>query len=371
MKTTDFQQKETKGTKTPHPGPLPAGEGVELRPLANRDAAAGKYALPTDGWYHVSPRGEFPHGDSKLTQVVDDAALAAMVNRFQQDAAKPNFPGIRVDYDHFSYDTEKSSEAAGWIHGLQNRADGLYAQIQWTAGGKTKVEDGTFRLVSPTWLPTEVEKLGNRRIRPLRLDSVALTNNPNLKGMTPLSNRAEAEALADNQQQQRKGKTMKTVCTALGLSADASEEATLAEVTKLRNRADTAEAELAPIKNKVKDLEAAQVEADLVKYANRIKPEKKEAFKQMLLTNRAMAVELLESMAETKPATTTTTTSTTGRRPLHNRAEATVPETKSDETGDVEKATAITNRARELRDTNPKRDFESCWNQAMNEQAAK
>ena len=80
-----------------------------LTPLFNR---AGE--LPADAWFQVVPRGEWPHtGESgkQRLQVIDDAALDAMVNSFK--------PKVLVDQEHFSYDSEKSSEAFGrslWPH---------------------------------------------------------------------------------------------------------------------------------------------------------------------------------------------------------------------------------------------------------------
>ena len=44
-----------------------------------------------------------------------------MVNSFRQDAEAANFAGILVDFDHFSLDGERRSEAAGWITALECR----------------------------------------------------------------------------------------------------------------------------------------------------------------------------------------------------------------------------------------------------------
>jgi phage I-like protein len=315
--------------------------------IANRDAS-GQFKLPEDGWYHLAPKGEYAHPESGLIQVIDDPALAAMANRFGLDSKVPHFPGLLVDFDHFSYDPEKSSEAAGWIMALENRADlpgekgqtgGLWAQIRWSDEGQAALERGRYRLISPVWLPKDVAKLDNARIRPLRLDSAGLTNNPNLKGMVPLSNRqtgmsaspdfATAGAAADSQIITQ-NKNMKTIATKLGLSAEASEETILAEVTKLQNRAEAAEAALAPLTNRAieaankvlalenqnAELLAAQIETDLDKYSNRFKPDARAAWKKNLLANRVGTIELLESLP--LPAAE-------AEAPMHNRAAAKTP----------------------------------------------
>ena len=102
--------------------------------LLNRD---GEFTLPGDGMYHIASIGEFPHKQSGLIQVIDQTAIDSMVNRFNADKAKQGdkFAGVLIDRDHFSLDTEKPSEAYGWILDLQNRADGLWAHIRWTDVG--------------------------------------------------------------------------------------------------------------------------------------------------------------------------------------------------------------------------------------------
>ena len=91
--------------------------------ILNRD-----FRLPDDGWYQIAPFGEFPHGgpstgsgQAGIVQVIDREACDAMAARFAADAKIPNFAGLLVDFDHFSLDGEKRSEAAGWIVGLEAR----------------------------------------------------------------------------------------------------------------------------------------------------------------------------------------------------------------------------------------------------------
>lgn len=303
---------------------------MNLRSISNRDAA-GKFTLPTDGWFHLVPRGEFAHPESGLMQVLDAPSLQAMVNRFTEEAKQPNFAGLLIDADHFSYDPEKSSEAYGWIKELQNRADGIWGRIEWTPDlGEPAVKNGRYRFVSPVWLPRDVEKLGNKRVRPLRLDTAGLTNQPNLRGMVPLSNRKPTEVGADRTNN-NKGKPMKSVCTLLGLSADAEEASVHAEVTKLKNRIVVVEDEAKPLRNRITELETdnkalleAQVEADLAKYANRIKADKKDAIKAQLIANRAGTIAILEGIEAKEQATTTT-------QPMHNRRTAGTPATGATE----------------------------------------
>jgi len=339
------------------PAPAEGGTCLSLAPLLNR-SADGKFALPADGWFQLAPKGEYPHSDSGQMQVLDEPAINAMVKRFESESRAPNFAGLLIDYDHFSYDTDKPSEAAGWITALQNRGEtptpaaaGLWARVKWTPAGEAAIKNGNYRFISPVWLPDQVEKLANHKVRPLRLDTAGLTNSPNLKGMVPLSNRRGAlppeggvpgsppsgGSAPANNLNQSKGK-MKNVCLALGLSAEASEEAALAEVAQLRNRLESAEKNAEPLKNRLATLEAentallaAQVEADLDKYQNRFDPKAREKWRAQLLAHRPATIDLLDSLprgpavggiggvggaSSTRPHLTI---------PIHNRAAAATP----------------------------------------------
>ena len=149
-----------------------------------------KFNFNEDAWIHVTPLGEFEHSGAGVVQVIDLEALKEIMNDFTTKTSTENFPGLLVDFDHFSMDTDKSSEAAGWITALRADDAGLWAKVRWTKKGKDAVEGGEYRLVSPVFpKPSDCEDLGGGRIRPLSLTSVALTNDPNIKGAKPLTNR--------------------------------------------------------------------------------------------------------------------------------------------------------------------------------------
>ena len=148
------------------------------------------FVIAGDGWVQVTPCGEFPHSGAGVTQVVDREACDRIAAEFDGRMADPNFPGVLVDFDHFSLDTDKSSEAAGWITELEARDTGLWARVRWSDSGLAAVQGGRFRLVSPVFpAPDACEDLGSGRIRPVKLVSVALTNEPNIKGARPIANR--------------------------------------------------------------------------------------------------------------------------------------------------------------------------------------
>lgn len=155
-----------------------------LRPITNRD-----FKLPDDGFIQIAPMGEYPNPKAGVVQVIDQKACEAMKNRFDEEAKAENFPGLLVDFDHFSQHTKSPSTAAGWIEALENRADGLWAKVRWSTDGEAAVKGGNYRLLSPVWNRSQCEDLGNNRLRPNRLHRAAVTNDPVITGMVPLSNR--------------------------------------------------------------------------------------------------------------------------------------------------------------------------------------
>jgi phage I-like protein len=284
--------------------------------ILNRD-----FQHPSDGWYMIEPLGETPNPDHKLVQVIDAAAAGSITNRFNSEADKPGFAGMLVDHEHFKHDIEKETIAYGWLMRLENRADGIYGQVRWTTTGKAAVDGGDYRFFSTEYDSSDLKILnsGNvKRIRPLRLDGLTLTNNPRSKspnGMPrarPITNRNDGNDFRPGtvpaaDEPTKQGQHMKSVCTRLGLSADASEDAVLAEVNKLFNRVDASEKEATPLKNRIADLEKEnktmltnRVESDLEAYKDCYEEKDKDAVKADLILNRDLTVRGFERVRSVK-----------------------------------------------------------------------
>lgn len=331
-------------------------------PILNRD---NNFAMTGEGWCQIAPKGEHAHPESKTVQVMDDASMVEICNRFTEESKNPNFPGVRVDFDHFSYSTDKSSEAAGWVTELQNRDDGLWGKVKWSTLGSQAIKGGVFKLLSPA---VHAKEIAPGRVRPFRLDSVGLTNNPNIKGMVPLSNRE-----ADAKTIEEKDNMTKTLA-ALGLAPGTTDDTAAQAVEALKNRSVTPPAapiDVTPLKNRIAELETenqklttAQIDGDMVKYSNRFKPEAATDWKAALITNRASTLKLLESLPDA--ATTTTAAGTT--EPMRNRAAASIPgngsATGRDEAKDAAEAAKLT-RVIMNRDGVP---WDRAWGIAQNEQ---
>lgn len=297
------------------------------------------FKLPADGWFHLAPRGEHIHPATGVTQVIDDRAVRTICANFQTTSTLPGFSGALIDYDHFSYDPRRPSEAAGWIVALKAESGpapqpGLWARIRWTAEGRAAVEAGRYRFLSPVWLAGDCETLDaadRRRMRPLRLDSAGLTNNPNLKDLAPLSNRNSPSEnqfhsnITLNNKNKNSMKNMQNIHQALGLSPEAAEEQAVIEIVQLKNRATAAESRICALTEENQALAALRAEADLERFQNRFAPAASVKWRAALLANRQATLELLESLPvptqiPATPQHLRTAAKTPDNRPLANRA---------------------------------------------------
>ncbi len=297
--------------------------------------------IPDDGWYQIVPLGEFPVSAEgpqgqriKLSQVIDEKAVTSMAAGFQADGE------LLVDYDHASLDEDKPSEAAGWIREVEARSDGLYAKIEWTDTGSAAVTNKRYRYVSPVWNRNECEEVGKNRVRPLRMDSLALTNVPNLKGMRPLSNRGTV----DEPQNIRAGEQqMKELITLLGLAVDATDQMVVDavkalktsadEAPALKNRAETAEGKLQAAETKQLEIDA---DAFCGKFAKHIT--NRDQVRGQFIANRAGTEALFAGLKLDVAAEPSTA--------LKNRATGN-PDDKGGQ-GDDAAAAKIRNRATEI-----------------------
>jgi phage I-like protein len=331
--------------------------------ILNREAA-----LPADGWYEIETPGEHFNRAAGVMQLCDAASFEAIVNRFKAQAAQPNFAGLLIDGDHFSLDPEKTSEANGWLLELRNRDGHLEGRVEWSDTGEKAVKGKRFKFFSTVYDPAAVQQVGTKKVgnrtvplvRPLLLDRLALTNDPNNKGGKPISNRnGNSAGAAENPNPP----TMKNIMKLLGLAEDASEASATEAIQKIQNRATKAEGDLVTLQTEHTTLLGAQVETDLAKYQNRFKPDQREKFKAALTKNRAGTIELLEALSdpEVDPAT--------GKKRITNRATATPPTggAAGGEADEKQTAQKITNRANELKAATPARSFDACWQQAQQE----
>ena len=173
-----------------------------LQPLVT---GAG-FTPPADGFVHVQPYGLYPFtlppekGQTQGRQillVIDEAAVDAQIAAFRSAAAAAgdSFAGVLCDFDHKSCDANGSTEASAWSMDLQKRPDGLWSKMRWTESGQKAVTGGTYRFMSNVHNPGDCIEIAPGKLRPMRVDRFALTNDPRmLQGavrMQPISSRAD------------------------------------------------------------------------------------------------------------------------------------------------------------------------------------
>ena len=326
------------------------------------------FEMPADGWHQLAPLGEFPHSAAGIVQVIDAEACTLMVAAFENArATSGSFPGLLIDFDHFSLDAEKRSEAAGWITDLKfvdsssqsAIPSGLFARIRWSDIGEAAVKGGRYRFLSPVWAKGDCEELGDNRFRPVRLLNAAVTNDPNLKGILPLSNRSIGSSFdftpLSRSRVLNKEKSMQHILEALlnklNLSADTAEGAILtaienmtppAEVAALLNRAETAETQLAAFQQT--QLEA---DADAFLTAHAAHIENRDAVRAQFIENRTMTEALFKNLK----TPTVSQPQAPSPKPLHNR-DSKVQATHNRAAATSEsKAAKIRNRAAEIMKT--------------------
>jgi phage I-like protein len=227
-----------------------------------------------------------------MIQCITAGALAAIKAAFDRESGTANWSGLLLDYDHASYDPDGSTAAAGWILGMEIRGEELWIQVRWTNSGKQKIDGGEFKYLSPAWRCEDVTALDGIHVMPGRIDSVAVTNCPNIKGMVPLTN---------------KRKPMKEINELLNLAADAPPEETRAVLgTVLANRAELETGakslgdEIATLTAALKKANEEMVDQTLTKFANRFAPDKRDKWRTALLANHRGTVELLESIRDSE-----------------------------------------------------------------------
>ena len=285
-----------------------------------------------DGWFHIAPHGTFPHPNGAL-QVIDAEACDAMLGTFNEEARQPNFPGLLVDFDHSSHDPAQPTTAAGWIGGLEHRDDGLYAQIRWSDLGHQALTGGRYRLASPVWNRADCDQWiapapdgrDTVHLRPRRLDRLALTNDPNLPGLMPLSNRQVAvdlRATVPFSEVAGAGPCAGAVVAAADPAAERSQLkpsfSTQPTTMNLRNEIlqrlhlpgtatddDIAEAlgsqaaELETLRNRCQRLTESQAEGDLERFADVIT--NRDVVRAQLLANRDGTLALLNALRQPEP----------------------------------------------------------------------
>jgi len=132
----------------------------------------------------IFPLGEFRSGDGRPTDCAAYRMTRAAAERLRA-AVAARTADVPFDYEHQTLnalDNGKPAPAAGWFHGLEIDATGVYATgVKWTPAAQQMIESGEYRYCSPLF------RYDQRTGEILKLINVALTNTPALDGMQALA----------------------------------------------------------------------------------------------------------------------------------------------------------------------------------------
>lgn len=157
---------------------------------------------------------------------------------------------IPIDFEHASEAEatdgsvpETGAPAQGWIVDLDNRGDGgLWGLVEWLPRAREYVKSGQYKFFSPAIRFNSRDRVTGKPIG-ARMTSGALTNNPFLDGMAPLT----ARDMADDEEAAFKD----WLCGALGahkLSAPDEIKARLARLSAMCKAGDDVSEFVAPMR---------------------------------------------------------------------------------------------------------------------------
>ena len=177
------------------------------------------------------PAGEFRSGDTRPEEVpswrIDAASAALVIERFNA-RRKP----LVVDYEHQTLNKEKNGQpapAAGWPKSLEwVEGEGLFGLVEMTARAAAAIDGKEYLYFSPVFAYSKTDGTV------LEVLMGALTNDPGIQGMQPVSLMAAATAaFLPSLQEPSVNPLLKALLAALGLPETTTEEAATAALTAL------------------------------------------------------------------------------------------------------------------------------------------
>ena len=224
---------------------------------SNLDAANNACWFQTTPKYGLYPGGEQITGRDgkpvkKATIILDEKSTDKIMEAFRAAVSVPGCPGILVDQDHFSCDTDKPTTALAWAKEIRRAEDGsLWTRWEFTAKGKELYEGKMLVNRSPVMLLDEVEgwRGMGKAFTPYALESIGMTNKPYFKDLSPL---AAAREVNNTQ-----GETMDPkILEKLELAEGATLDDVLAAIQALKDKEAAATATATDATKKAEDAEA-------------------------------------------------------------------------------------------------------------------
>ena len=224
---------------------------------SNLDAATNACWFQTTPKYGLYPGGEQITGRDgkpvkKATIILDEKSTDKIMEAFRAAVSVPGCPGILVDQDHFSCDTDKPTTALAWAKEIRRAEDGsLWTRWEFTAKGKELCEGKMLVNRSTVMLLDEVKgwRGMGKAFTPYALESIGMTNKPYFKDLSPL---AAAREVNNN-----KGETMDPkILEKLELAEGATLDDVLAAIQALKDKEAAATATATDATKMAEDAEA-------------------------------------------------------------------------------------------------------------------
>lgn len=196
-------------------------------PVATLAAELAPGAAPAE--FRLLPLGHFSaaDGSGRPVEVPGNRWLLDAAGAARLSAASTRATRRVIDFEHQTLNAATNGQpapAAGWIGGLEARADGLWAVgVEWTANAAAMIGSREYRYISPVF--SYDAKTGAVR----SLAHAALTNTPGLDGLTDLARLSAFFTDHDDEE----STPMKNLLAALGLKEDADEEQAVLAVTAM------------------------------------------------------------------------------------------------------------------------------------------
>lgn len=180
------------------------------------------------------PAGEFRSGDIRPEDVpawrIDAASAAKVIERFKA-RRKP----LVVDYEHQTIHKEQNGQpapAAGWPKSMEwVEGEGLFGMVEMTARAAAAIDGKEYLYFSPVFAYSKVDGTV------LEVLMGAITNDPGIQGMQPLSLMAAATAAflpsLDLSQEPSVNPLLKALLASLGLPETTTEDAAVAALNAL------------------------------------------------------------------------------------------------------------------------------------------
>ncbi len=180
-------------------------------------------------WVQILPSGKTVQAVDGRNWIVPDVSKVLARSMTGVD--------LPIDYEHQTDDPTRRTgngpvPAAGWIKQLEERADGIWGQVDWTPRATELLAAREYRYLSPTFdYNTKTREIG-------RITGAGLVHAPALRMTAIASEQSGQEQIASEQQSRSNGPSelIKQASSALDLPIGSSAEDVLAAIAKLKDQ---------------------------------------------------------------------------------------------------------------------------------------